>query len=108
MFIRSIRFHGLVIPLAAILSLPACGGGGDETGIRDGTETSDDAGRIDLDRLLAADDDPGSWLTSGRDFRFQHYSPLAQIDTTNVADVGFAWEYRTTPQRGRVLHALED
>ncbi|MEP7311400.1 MAG: PQQ-dependent dehydrogenase, methanol/ethanol family [Pseudomonadota bacterium] len=58
------------------------------------------AGKLDLQRLLAADKEPQSWLTSGRDFGKSHYSPLAQINRDNVRDLGFAWEYRTQTNRG--------
>lgn len=58
------------------------------------------AGDVDRARLLAADKEPHNWLTEGRDFGKGHYSPLDQIDTSNVARLGFAWEYRTGTTRG--------
>src|SRR5690606_19963094 len=39
-------------------------------------------GAITRERLLAADDEPGQWLTTGRDAGKGHYSPLDQIDRT--------------------------
>jgi quinohemoprotein ethanol dehydrogenase len=57
-------------------------------------------GRIDRPRLLAADSNPGDWLTTGRDFGKSHYSPLDQIDRDSVARLGFAWEYATGTRRG--------
>lgn len=57
-------------------------------------------GQIDGKRLLAADQHPGEWLTSGRDFGKSHYSPLAQINKQNVGRLGFAWDYDTHTNRG--------
>ena len=59
------RHHALVLGLLALCcSLNANG-----------------AGLIDDNRLLKAQADPGNWLTYGRDYGNQRFSPLAQIDT---------------------------
>ncbi len=34
---------------------------------------------------------PGEWLSDGRDYTAQRYSPLTQIDASNVARLGLAW-----------------
>ncbi|MFZ1204212.1 MAG: PQQ-dependent dehydrogenase, methanol/ethanol family [Candidatus Acidiferrales bacterium] len=57
-------------------------------------------GQIDRARLLAANQHPGQWLTTGRDFGKSHYSPLAQIDKETVSRLGFAWGYDTHTIRG--------
>ena len=57
-------------------------------------------GNITRERLLNADNEPGQWLTEGRDFGKGHYSPLDQINIDNVNDLGFGWEYRTGTSRG--------
>ncbi len=57
-------------------------------------------GQIDQKRLMAADKHPGEWLTQGRDFGKGHYSPLDQINTSNVDRLGFAWQYDTNTVRG--------
>ena len=51
-------------------------------------------GWIDQERLSnrAAED----WLTLGGNEQMQHYSPLNQINASNVQDLGFAWEYDAT------------
>jgi PQQ-dependent dehydrogenase (methanol/ethanol family) len=46
---------------------------------------------VDDARLAAADKEPGQWLSYGRTYDEQHYSPLTQIDTTNVGELGLAW-----------------
>ena len=57
-------------------------------------------GRLDNERLLAIDGEPGAWLTSGRDFGKTHYSPLDLIDATNVDRLGLAWDFGTGTARG--------
>jgi len=52
-------------------------------------------GQINLKRLMSANQHPGEWLTSGRDFGRSYYSPLTQINISNVSRLGFAWEYKT-------------
>src|SRR5688500_7060140 len=57
------------------------------------------AGRVDAQRVLALQGEPGQWLTGGRDFGKTHYSPLDTIDRDNVARLGFAWELQTGTNR---------
>ena len=38
---------------------------------------------LDTKRFVAADGEPGNWLTHGRTYSEQRFSPLAAIDTTN-------------------------
>ncbi len=43
------------------------------------------------------------WLTYGRDYAETHFSPLKQIDTSNVKRLGLAWSYATeSPSGGRI------
>jgi PQQ-dependent dehydrogenase (methanol/ethanol family) len=55
---------------------------------------------VDTGRILGADDEPGSWLTHGRDYSEQRFSPLTSIDASNVADLGLAWTYELGTPRG--------
>jgi len=57
-------------------------------------------GWVDAERIARADLEPGSWLTHGRTYDEQRYSPLAQIDTSNVNELGLAFSYRTETVRG--------
>ena len=43
---------------------------------------------------------PDEWLTVGRDYAETHFSPLKQIDATNVGKLGLAWSYDTQSLRG--------
>lgn len=57
-------------------------------------------GNITRERLLNADNEPGQWMTEGRDFGKSHHSALAQIDRSNVHRLGLAWDYKTDTHRG--------
>ena len=64
-------------------------------------------GHIDLNRLQRADREPGQWLTIGRTWKADRFSPLARITADNAAQLGFAWEYQARSHRGRVEHGQE-
>jgi quinohemoprotein ethanol dehydrogenase len=48
---------------------------------------------VDDQALKNAATNPGEWLTYGRDYSEQRYSPLTQIDASNVNRLGLAWSY---------------
>ncbi|MCX5738837.1 MAG: PQQ-binding-like beta-propeller repeat protein, partial [Proteobacteria bacterium] len=56
--------------------------------------------RVDGARIRAADAEPGNWLAHGRSYDEQRFSPLRQIDRSNVAKLGLAWSYDTEVGRG--------
>ena len=94
------RAIGLFSTILVSLSLLGCNQ-------REQPSTQPQPGKVDRERLLNAGSKPENWLTSGRNFKAQHYSPLAQINTSNVEQLGFAWEYKVDPRRGRPLHGLQ-
>jgi PQQ-dependent dehydrogenase (methanol/ethanol family) len=57
-------------------------------------------GAIDDARLVAADADTGNWLTHGRTYAEQRYSPLSQIRADNAAQLGLAWSLELGTNRG--------
>jgi len=59
-------------------------------------------GDVDAARLGSADSEPGNWYTLGRDADGTYYSPLKNIDASNVDRLGFAWDYDLgLPMRGQ-------
>src|SRR5579875_3144162 len=58
-------------------------------------------GAVDARRLLAADSaaNAGQWMSYGRDYSEQRFSPLKQIDVGNVSRLGLAW-YADLAERG--------
>lgn len=60
------------------------------------------AARVDTARLLAADQEPGNWMSHGRTYDEQRFSPLAKITADNVKTLGLAWSYDLdTAHRGQ-------
>jgi len=58
------------------------------------------AANVDQTRLTAADNDPGNWMSHGRTYSEQRYSPLDKINTSNVGQLGLAWTYQLATNRG--------
>ena len=77
--------------MVLLISLTLCGCNQDQDAI---------PGWVDNERLQSLDEEPGSWLTVGRDFGETHYSPLRQINDHNASQLGFAWQYFTGTRRG--------
>jgi alcohol dehydrogenase (cytochrome c)/quinohemoprotein ethanol dehydrogenase len=60
------------------------------------------AAAVDAERLTAADSEPGNWMSTGRDYGEQHFSPLRKIEAGNVKQLGLAWAYDLdTAHRGQ-------
>jgi PQQ-dependent dehydrogenase (methanol/ethanol family) len=57
-------------------------------------------GWVDAERLRRADAERGSWLTHGRTYDEQRYSPLSSIHRGNVGELGLAWSFSTGTLRG--------
>jgi len=62
---------------------------------------ADSARAVDGKALLGAADDRAEWLTYGRTYDEQRFSPLAQIDTGNVKNLGLAWFADLDTARGQ-------
>jgi alcohol dehydrogenase (cytochrome c)/quinohemoprotein ethanol dehydrogenase len=58
-------------------------------------------GGVNASRIIAANAEPGAWLTTGRTYDEQRFSPLAQINTANAARMGLAWHADLDTQRGQ-------
>jgi len=59
------------------------------------------AKNVDSSRLLAADREPQNWLTHGRTYNEQRFSPFKQINDQNVGQLGLAWSYDLDTRRGQ-------
>lgn len=64
----------------AILALAICVGAG-------AARAADVTGA----RIVGADKEPGNWLSHGRTYSEQRFSPLNKIDAGNVGQLGLAW-----------------
>ena len=78
----------LVVAIGILATVAAC------------TRSERPPGDVDTARIVAADDEPGNWLTHGRTYGEQRYSPLRAIDTESVKRLGLAWSYDLAMNRG--------
>jgi len=89
------RFSSVWLSLcAATLSSLGCGHKSS------GPQTPGIAG-VDAERIVNADKEPGNWLTYGRTYDEQRFSPLTQITDQNVQQLGLAWYFDLDTQRGQ-------
>ena len=56
--------------------------------------------QVDHARLFAADDDPGQWMSVGRTYDEQRFSPLDQINDRTVSRLGLTWFADIATERG--------
>ena len=106
--------HLLLGVSATCLLLAACNQSGDgqvQSHIQANTSASDSAraqasvpeekvANVDGVRITNADATPGDWLTTGRTYGEQRFSPLRKINDKNVDKLGLAWSYKIDIDRG--------
>ena len=93
----------LALAVLAVLSLAACSGDEEQTANvtkAQKRKTEFDEGVVTSDRLVRAERDPDNWLTHGRTYDEQRYSPLTQITGANVSQLGLAWYLDLPTKRG--------
>jgi glucose dehydrogenase len=56
---------------------------------------------VDATRLIGADQDPANWMTYGRTYSEQRFSPLAHITADDVNLLGLAWYADVDVDRGQ-------
>ena len=56
--------------------------------------------KVDGARIQAADSEPGNWMSHGRTYSEQRYSPLKKINRENVSKLGLGWYYDIPVERG--------
>ncbi|MBX7527903.1 PQQ-dependent dehydrogenase, methanol/ethanol family [Qipengyuania vesicularis] len=83
--VGNLNFGGML--LAACLALTACG--------------QREAGGIDGETLRNADADDANWITHGRTYSEQRFSPLELVNELNVGDLGLAWFADMDTARGQ-------
>src|SRR5262245_16698070 len=59
------------------------------------------AAAVDAKRINAAAENRVDWLTHGRTYDEQRFSPLATIDQGNVKDLQLAWYFDLDTKRGQ-------
>lgn len=99
-----VGWRGLLLAIAFLL---ACGPDGGDAGAPDARESSSPSEasenrstEVDDARLRAAESEPDSWLTHGRTYSEQRFSPLDQVHDGNVSGLVRRWSFSTGLTRG--------
>ncbi len=88
--------QGLLLSLA-IVSLAAC----KSKSASNAQSQSASPANVDESRMIRADQEPGNWMSYGRTYNEQRFSPLKQISDQNVGQLGLAWYMDLTIRRGQ-------
>jgi alcohol dehydrogenase (cytochrome c)/quinohemoprotein ethanol dehydrogenase len=83
-----------LIVLASAIVLANCGQSAE-------TVASKGPAQVDGARIMNADSEPGMWMTVGRTYNEQRFSPLKQINDTNAGKLGLAWSFDLDTARGQ-------
>src|SRR6478752_4481305 len=59
------------------------------------------AADVDATRIINADSEPGSWMSHGRTYSEQRFSPLDSINKTSVGTLGLGWFADLDSNRGQ-------
>ena len=78
----------IIVALSGLLA--ACGQGG----------SGGKAGNVDGARITAANGN-GDWLSVGRTYDEQRFSPLTKVDTKSIGQLGLAWYHEFDTDRGQ-------
>jgi quinohemoprotein ethanol dehydrogenase len=89
------RIISRFLPLLIAVSLSAC----DRTRTETAPASPLYSATVNSERLMAAA--PGDWLSHGRSYDEQRFSPLDQIDADSVSKLGLAWYADMDTSRGQ-------
>ena len=91
----------LFLSLAMSSALLCAGSCGSKSESPANTAESHSPAAVDAARLMHADQEPGNWLSYGRTYSEQRFSPLKQINDQNVGQLGLAWYVDLDTRRGQ-------
>jgi PQQ-dependent dehydrogenase (methanol/ethanol family) len=91
-----LRFLAFLGPATILLWLAACA----PTDSRDATVLPAGGSSVDDAVLASADADEANWLTYGRTYSEQRFSPLTEISEQTVGRLGLAWSHDLGHKRG--------
>ncbi len=90
-----------LLHFATCLVVCICAGCRPQSGAPNTPERAASASTVDASRIIHADQEPGNWLTYGRTYSEQRFSPLKQINDQNVGQLGLAWYIDLDTRRGQ-------
>ncbi len=66
------------------------------------------AAQVPYERIVKAENEPGSWLTYSGNYQGHRYSGLSQITPANVSRLHAVWVYQTNNNRTEVSPIVVD
>jgi quinohemoprotein ethanol dehydrogenase len=87
------------VALVLILGMGTGCHGPSETAIA--TKPSVGAADLNHTRIVQADQEPGNWMSYGRSYSEQRFSPLKAVNDQNANQLGLAWDYDLDTHRGQ-------
>jgi len=92
----------VVTTFAAAIALASCGKSSVVVNISATAEPAKPVqANVDEERLLAADQNAGQWMSPGRDYNEQRFSPLSKITDKNIGQLGLEWYGDFDTRRGQ-------
>jgi quinohemoprotein ethanol dehydrogenase len=93
---RTARRQLVIWTIGAIIVLMLCFAGPVEP-----AGAAESAANVDATRITKADQDPANWMTYGRTYSEQRFSPLVRIKVDNAKQLGLAWYADLDTDRGQ-------
>ncbi len=93
-----VRRSWSVVAVMAAFAAAACGSPGEQAAAASAPRGP---AAVSASRLVAADAEPGQWLSHGRTYGEQRFSPLNRINADNVSQLGLAWFADIDSRRGQ-------
>jgi alcohol dehydrogenase (cytochrome c)/quinohemoprotein ethanol dehydrogenase len=90
-----------LLSVASLLALSFFGAAGALLFATGQTTSASNTKAVDHDRIVHADGEPGNWMTHGRTYSEQRFSPLKEINDQNVNQLGLAWYHDLDTNRGQ-------
>src|SRR5258708_13207348 len=66
------------------------------------------AAQVSFERIVQADKEPGNWLTYSRNYQGHRFSPLAEINATNVGNLKVKWAFQFSHPSNEVSPIVVD
>lgn len=92
----SLNIKLIAAAMAALVGCAAC-----QSKDPQSKASNEAAAAVDNPRLVNANEDTGNWLTYGRTYSEQRFSPLDKINKDNIRQLGLTWSLDLDTHRGQ-------
>ncbi|MCI0485997.1 MAG: PQQ-dependent dehydrogenase, methanol/ethanol family [Blastocatellia bacterium] len=95
------RLKACIVVIALTLAVYGVYGSPGPHAAQDANPKTTKPADVDSARITRADKEPGNWMSHGRTYSEQRFSPLKEVNDKNVAGLGLAWYYDLDTNRGQ-------